>query len=83
MNISNSDLDFLIQLEKKLGKKENWSWDACKLCALNAKLIRQRNKSRERTRNYVKEKRKTDITYGRSKQEIERINKRIDKELFN
>lgn len=83
MNISNSDLEFLIQLENKLGKQENWGEDVQKLWKLNEKLINQRKKDRERTRTFVSEKRKTDITYGRSKQEIERINKRINKESFN
>ena len=83
MNINNNDLEFLIHLGNKLSKQENWSEDVQKLLKLNEKLIIQRKKSRERIKTYIGEKRKTDKTYGRSKQEIERINKRINKELFN
>lgn len=80
MHISVSDLEFLIHLENRLGCFENWSEDVTRLWKLNEKLIKQRDKTNKRTREYVAEQRKTNEFYGRSKQEIERIKNKKNKQ---
>lgn len=79
MYISNSDLDFLVGLEKTLGLYEYTQHEAKKLKKLTDKLIANRDKRRESIRNTVAKKRKADKTYGRSKKEIETIERRAKK----
>ena len=67
MHISIDDLNFLITLENKLGKEQNWSEDVIRLWELNDKLLRQREKDNERIRKVIAERRKTDKNYARSK----------------
>ena len=67
MYINNDDLDFLISLENKLGEKENWSDEVMTLWLLNERLIKQRDKNRDKTRKIISEKRKIDKNYARSK----------------
>lgn len=67
MYILNEDLEFLIHLESKLGRKEGWSKDVHKLWALVERLIQQRSDSRKKTRELIAKRRITDKQYGRSK----------------
>ena len=67
MHISIDDLNFLIELENKMGKEQNWSKDVIRLWELNDKLLRQREKGNEKTRNAIAERRKMDKNYARSK----------------
>ena len=76
MNITNSDLEFLIKLENKLGSPENWSEDVIGLWEMIERLKVQKVRSNEKIRNNIREKRKSDPGYGRSKQEKEKINKK-------
>ena len=71
MHIKNEDLDFLIELENKLWATEGFTDDVEKLWKLNERLIQKRNQTREKTLNYITEKRKTNPNYGRSKEEIQ------------
>lgn len=79
MNITNSDLEFLIKLENKLGSTENWSEDVIGLWEMIEKLKAQKATSNEKIRNNIREKRKSDPGYGRSKQEKDSINRRTKK----
>ena len=67
MYISNEDLEFLIQLENKLGCLLDWTEDVCKLWELNEKLLKQRKANNEKTRKYIAERRKKDKNYARGK----------------
>lgn len=67
MHIKNEDLDFLIELENKLGEAEGWSEDCFKLRILIEKLQKQRDKTRESTYRYVSKRREEDKNYARSK----------------
>lgn len=67
MHITIDDLNFLISLENRLGKAENWSDDVMRLWELNDKLLRQREASNEKTRVAVATRRATDKNYARSK----------------
>lgn len=71
MYIKNKDLDFLIELENKLGNTEGWSEDTFKLWSLIDRLLKEREKTNKRTLNIITEKRKTNPNYGRSKEEIQ------------
>lgn len=79
MNITNSDLEFLIKLENKLGSTENWSEDVIGLWEMIEKLKAQKARDNEKIRNNIREKRKSDPGYGRSKQEKDNINRRAKK----
>lgn len=65
--ISNSDLDFLIYLENKLGCTEDWSEDVCNLWLLNQKLLKQRELTNKKTREYIAARRKINKNYARGK----------------
>ena len=67
MYISNSDLEFLIQLENKLGCLLDWNEDVFKLWSLNEKLLKQRKANNEKTRKYIAERRKVNKNYARGK----------------
>lgn len=67
MYITNDDLEFLIHLENKLGKQENWSEDVVRLWEVIERLLKQRSAQREKTKEKNREMRKTDKNYGRSK----------------
>lgn len=67
LNISIDDLNFLISLENRLGKEENWSKDVIRLWELNDKLLRQRERGNEKSRNAIAARRKMDKNYARSK----------------
>ena len=71
MYIKNKDLDFLIELENKLGNTEGWSEDTFKLWSLIDRLLKERENTNKRTLNIITEKRKTNPNYGRSKEEIQ------------
>ena len=71
MYLKNEDLDFLIELENKLWATEGFTDDVEKLWKLNERLIQKRNQTREKTLNYITEKRKSNPNYGRSKEEIQ------------
>lgn len=71
MYLKNEDLDFLIELENKLWTIEGFTDDVEKLWKLNERLIQKRNQTREKTLNYITEKRKSNPNYGRSKEEIQ------------
>lgn len=71
MYLKNEDLEFLIELENKLWATEGFTDDVEKLWKLNERLIQKRNQTREKTLNYITEKRKTNPNYGRSKEEIQ------------
>jgi len=81
MYIKNKDLDFLIELENKLGNTEGWSEDTFKLWSLIDRLLKEREKTNKRTLNIITEKRKTNPNYGRSKKEIENRQRAIQKKL--
>lgn len=76
MHITNKDLEFLINLEYKLGVMENWSDDVLYLWEMIERLQAQKEKTNKRTLEIITNKRKTDPTYGRSKKEIERIKRK-------
>ena len=76
MHITNKDLEFLINLEYKLGVMENWSDDVLYLWEMIERLQAQKEKTNKRTLEVITNKRKTDPTYGRSKKEIERIKRK-------
>lgn len=76
MHITNKDLEFLINLEYKLGVMENWSDDVLYLWKMIERLQAQKEKTNKRTLEIITNKRKTDPTYGRSKKEIERIKRK-------
>ena len=71
MYINNKDLEFLIELENKIGCDEYCSdrvkklWK--KLWELNERLIKQRETNNKKTREAIAEKRKTNKNYARSK----------------
>ncbi len=67
MYITKDDLDFLIELENQLGSEEGWSDRVFRLWQLIEKLSANRDKVNKRIANYVKEKRKIDKNYARSK----------------
>ena len=67
MYISNADLEFLIQLENKLGCLLDWNEDVSRLWLLNEKLLKQRNARNEKTRKYIAERRKENKNYARGK----------------
>lgn len=71
MYLKNEDLEFLIELENKLWATEGFTDDVEKLWKLNERLIQKRNQTREKTLNYITEKRKSNPNYGRSKEEIQ------------
>lgn len=71
MYLKNEDLDFLIELEHKLWATEGFTDDVEKLWKLNERLMQKRNQTREKTLNYITEKRKSNPNYGRSKEEIQ------------
>lgn len=79
MYLKNEDLDFLIELENKLWATEGFTDDVEKLWKLNERLIQKRNQTREKTLNYITEKRKSNPNYGRSKEEIQAREKAKEK----
>ena len=76
MHITNKDLEFLINLEYKLGVMENWSDDVLYLWEMIERLQAQKEKTNKRTLEIITNKRNTDPTYGRSTKEIERIKRK-------
>ena len=81
-NIKNEDIKFLIQLQTKLCYPEDFKNDFKKDSETLANIIKEimdkRDKLRERTAKSVAERRKTDIFYGRSKAEKERIIEKLN-----
>lgn len=65
MYINNNDLDFLMDLLKKLGNLEGGSDDVKRLWNLIVKLLEQRDAGNKKTREAIAEKRKTDKNYAR------------------
>ncbi len=65
MYINNNDLDFLIDLLKKLGNLEGGGNDVKRLWNLIVKLLEQREAGNKKTREAIAEKRKTDKNYAR------------------
>ena len=76
MNINNNELEFLVNLGNQLKLFACTAHEARELKKLTDKLIERREKKRESTRKTVANKRKTDKTYGRSKEEIETFERR-------
>lgn len=76
MNINNSELEFLVNLGKQLELFACTQHEAKELKKLTDELTARREKKRESTRKTVANKRKTDKTYGRSKEEIETFERR-------
>lgn len=79
MNIKNNDLELLRTICVDLDRTANSALDedvikrAADLKILVDRLEQQRDVARKRAADFVKERRKTDPTYGRSEKEIERI----------
>lgn len=73
MNISNKDLKLLLTIENELWNKgSDLYFD---LWRLNEKLIEDKEKRNKKVAERIKEKRKTNPLYGRSKKEIEQYYK--------
>lgn len=68
MYIINSDLQFLIGLENKLGIQEGWSEDVSRLWELIERMKNQADKTRAYTREHYRKMRMIDKNYGRGKQ---------------
>jgi hypothetical protein len=81
MYIKNEDLEFLIELERKLWSFEGWTFDVERLWTLNERIIQSRESARKKTLSYITKKRKTNPNYCRSKKEIENRQKAIQKKL--
>lgn len=79
MNIKNNDLELLRTICADLDRAAHNMLDAdmikkaVDLEILVERLEQQRDVSRKRTAEYVKERRKSNPIYGRSEKEIERI----------
>lgn len=79
MNIKNSDLELLRSICADLDRAAHSMLDtdmikrSVDLEILVEHLEQQRDAARKKTAEFVKEKRKTDPTYGRSEKEVERI----------
>lgn len=74
MNITNEDLELLIQIENFLGTNfprgsegQDLAW---KLCSLNERLIIQRNEQRGKTASAIKERRRENPDYARPEREF-------------
>lgn len=68
MYISKKDLDTLIELEQMLFKQDMVEWFR-KLYEINDRLIQNRNKTNQKVRTKIAEKRKIDKNYARSKKQ--------------
>lgn len=68
MYINKADLDTLIELEQMLFKQDMVEWFR-KLYEINERLIQNRNKTNEKIRTKVAEKRKLNKNYARSKKD--------------
>lgn len=83
MNIKNEDLQLLIRIENFLGTNfprgsegQNLAWE---LCALNEKLIMQRQEQRGKTASAIKERRKGNPDYARPERERKSIKRLTNK----
>lgn len=68
MYINKQDLDTLIEIEQMLFKKNMVKWFR-KLYDINDRLIQDRNKTNQKIRTKIAEKRKLDKNYARSKKQ--------------
>lgn len=62
------EIDRLIEVENYLGEKENWSENTYKIWSVIEKLLERSSKTNVRAKEYMREKRKENPQYGRSKQ---------------
>lgn len=69
MFIKNEDLEVLKEIELKLWNNKDLD-NYLKLFNLIEKLLQQKDKTNEKNWKRIKEKRKTDKNYGRSKKEV-------------
>ncbi len=69
MYINKADLDTLIELEQMLFKRNMVKWFR-KLYEINDRLIQDRNKTNQKVRTIIAEKRKTNKNYARSKDNV-------------
>jgi hypothetical protein len=68
MYINKADLDTLIEIEQMLFNRNMVKWFR-KLYEINDRLIQDRNKTNQKIRTKIAEKRKLDKNYARSKKD--------------
>lgn len=71
--IKADEIETLIEIENHLGETENWSEYTTKLWELIEELLKRKKNDAEKSKLIMREKRKIDKNYGRTKNKSERV----------